>query len=71
MAIKITIQEQVHVDIRIDGETIDQDLTAGDHLVEDAVGELLIAQGIATIAVDAPTKTTKKTESTPKETPEA
>ena len=63
-----TITEDVHVDIRVDGETIALDLPAGDHDLHPAVAELLTAQGVATPAVAAePAKPAKKT--TPKDTP--
>lgn len=47
--ITITLIEQVHIDVRLDGKTIEQDLTAGDHSVPLAIAELLIAQGFATV----------------------
>lgn len=47
---KITVADAVHVDIRIDGVTIELDLAAGDADVEQAVADLLIAQGLATVA---------------------
>lgn len=62
---KITITEAVHVSIAIDGEHIDRDLTVGDIEVEQAIADLLIAQGLATevsrggkkIAASAPVET--------------
>lgn len=52
-----TLTEKVHVDIRVDGETISTDFGPGDVTLPPAVAELLIAQGIA-----APiTKASKKT----------
>lgn len=77
---KITITEQVHVDIRIDGETISSDFTPGNVEVSEHIADLLISQGVATIAVDEPAKPAKKTSSdkttgadtkTTTETPEA
>lgn len=44
---KITINEPVHVEIRIDGATIERDFTAGDVDVEQPIADLLIAQGLA------------------------
>lgn len=42
-----TIKEQVHVDIRIDGVTIEEDFAPGDHDLPDAIADLLVSQGIA------------------------
>jgi hypothetical protein len=44
---KITINEPVHVEIRIDGTTIERDFTTGDVDVEQPIADLLIAQGLA------------------------
>lgn len=44
----ITITEAVHVDIRIDGETISTDYKPGTADVPLEIAELLIAQGFAT-----------------------
>lgn len=44
---KITINEPVHVEIRIDGKTTERDFTAGDVDVEQPIADLLIAQGLA------------------------
>lgn len=74
---KITIFEPVHVDIRIDGETISSDLAKGNHEVDQHIADLLIAQGVATFAADEPApKSNKKTsapaaDTTPTETSEA
>lgn len=55
---KITIAEAVHVSTTIDGEHIDRDLAAGNVDVEQAIADLLIAQGLAVPA----TKGSKNTE---------
>lgn len=49
----INITEQVHVDIRVDGETISEDFTAGVVEVIQPVADLLVAQGIAHFAMAA------------------
>lgn len=59
---KITIIDAVHVDIRIDGETHELDLAAGDIVVADAVADLLIAQGLATSATAKGSKKTSPAE---------
>jgi len=62
-----TITEQVHVDIRIDGQTISADYTPGDIEIPIEIGDLLIAQGLATLAP----ATGKKSKSTEPTNPEA
>lgn len=59
----ISITEQVHVDIRIDGVTISNDFAPGITEVEQPVADLLIAQGLATVAVAEQAKPSKKTSS--------
>lgn len=43
-----TITEAVHVDIRIDGETISADYAPGDVDLPQPIADLLVAQGLAT-----------------------
>ena len=47
----ITLTEAVRVDISLDGKRIELDLTPGDVEVEQPVAELLLAQGLAVVAV--------------------
>lgn len=71
---KITITEAVHVSIVIDGETIERDLTAGDVDVEQAIADLLITQGFATLKggkKTAPVEPIVVDTKTATETPEA
>ena len=68
-----TITESVHIDIRVDGATISGDYEPGVVELHPAVAEVLVAQGIASLAIaepeaePAPAKASKKT--TPKDTP--
>lgn len=47
---KITTTEAVHVSTVIDGKTIEIDLAAGESVVEQAIADLLITQGLASTA---------------------
>ena len=68
-----TIKEPVHIDVRVDGATIAEDYKPGVVELHPAVAEVLVAQGIASIAIaepeaePTPAKASKKT--TPKDTP--
>lgn len=69
-----TLSEKVHVDIRVNGETISTDFGPGDVVLTPAVAELLVAQGVATPVVKASKKTSAPTAAdndTTIETPEA
>lgn len=56
---KITINQSVHVDITIDGERAELDLTPGDTEVASQVAQLLIDQGFATDATNEVLKPSK------------
>lgn len=58
---KFTIIQAAHVDIRIDGETLELDVKPGDTELDPRVGEVLVAQGIAQLSTG---KTSKPSAST-------
>lgn len=68
---KITILQAVHVDINIDGERAELDLTPGDTEVVSQVAQLLIDQGFATEATGNTSKSNKTKTSAPEWVEEA
>lgn len=58
-----TIKEHVKVDLRANGVDYSLDLKAGDHDLEPAVAEILVAQGLAAV------KGSKSSKSEPISTP--
>lgn len=67
----ITIKEQVHVDLRIDGITISEDFAPGDVEVLEPVADLLVSQGLADyslVIADAPFKASDDSTTSKKKT---
>lgn len=57
-----TLNDKVHVDLRVDGNTISEDFGPGDVELPEAVAVLLVGQGLATASKTKSTKSTTITE---------